>query len=272
MDPTKLAVGAGTAVLIAGGGYGVSTLFQGGMPDYVSFSTTTSALYVFDSPDYFVDIDHKDSSSWWTWVYNTRYWVDSDNKTAEKETRPTPKRGFENLKDAEGIKATCKAVYAAAKEKVKSTGEPSTNEYFEADVWRYCTAVKKKPIVVGSTFKPGSTSEKEDSEYSNGTFGKANKDKLVSITAKDNDSFWQEQQRLFFKKQGNRSGASLKNNSAFQDLYENWKSGKSIKDDALKSLCQESYGKVEATTSSQSPNKYPKEDVFKFCSLKGSSN
>ncbi|GCE63647.1 hypothetical protein [Candidatus Mycoplasma haematohominis] len=258
MDPTKLAVGAGTAVLIAGGGYGVSTLFKGGMPDYFSLAAQTNK-YTTDFPDYFVDIDHKDSSSWWTWVYNTRYWVGSDGKTIEEEARPAPKKAFENLKDAEGIKGACKKVYEADKAKVKSDNNPTNNDEFaEVDVWRYCTAIKKKPKTI---------QEQTGESYStSGTYGQADPTKLISVESPDNTSFWKEQQRLFFKGGGNRSGSSLKNNSAFQDLYEGWKSGKSVKDDALKKTCKDAYG--QPTTSSQNPNKYPEADVFRYCSLK----
>ncbi|GCE63519.1 hypothetical protein [Candidatus Mycoplasma haematohominis] len=266
MSVEKVALGAGVVVLAVGGGYGISALFNGGMPDYSPFkrSAVDNTKYVDSYPDYFVDTEDPKNDPWWDWVYKTRY-LAKDGKTSDGKERPEPKRGFkDNINGWDDVKKACKSAYGAETGKIKSnTEDPGTDEYYEADVWRYCTAVNKKPIVVSSAPKGDSGSQKEDSDYASGTFGQTNKDKLVAITPKDNESFWQEQQRLFFKKGGNRSGenATKTNNFLFKAL---WDKGSGN----LRDTCLTAY-KEKTTVSSGETQKVNEDDLFRFCSLEG---
>ncbi|GCE63808.1 hypothetical protein MHSWG343_08150 [Candidatus Mycoplasma haematohominis] len=261
MDPTKLAVGAGTAVLIAGGGYGVSTLFDGSMPNYFSLPDQANK-YITDYHDYFVDHSKPGNDAWWRWVYKNRYQValGSNNK---------PFAGFANLKSGDGkdnsIKKVCEKVYEVAKDNstntIKPSGASQNTEYLEADVWRYCTAVEVKPKLVSEVTN-------ESSSYTtDNAHGGQLKDKLVSVLAEENSYFWAEQERRFFRdqKDDSRSGghATTADSSIFKALFDKRNKRRS-KNETLKNVCKDAYNKSESTTP-----KVSKEHVLKFCSLKG---
>ncbi|GCE63490.1 hypothetical protein MHSWG343_04870 [Candidatus Mycoplasma haematohominis] len=257
------AAAAGAAVLtLVAGGYGVSTLFSGGMPDYDALATSTGK-YVSDYKDYFVDATK--NVSWWDWVYKNRYLVDKDGKDTDGEKRPEPKTAFTSIKNGSGdtadsIQKVCSNVYSAAQDKVKA-GASGDGEFEEADVWRYCTAVKKKPKTIENNadeadlYKDGESAD---------TYGVSKKANLISITSEDNAHFWKEQTRLFFRSEGERFGANFENDrtSIFGKFWHSKKGN-------IKDKCKEAYI-LKTADSTQSPPTATKEDIFKFCSLKGS--
>ncbi|WP_216083500.1 hypothetical protein [Candidatus Mycoplasma haematohominis] len=281
MDPVKLAAGAGAAALVlGGGGYGISILFVNSeMPGYSPFvsSGTGTIKYVDEYPDYFVDATKGKNAPWWDWVYKKRYLVDSENKDFDGESRPDPKLSFMNLNAGSGetsqsIQKVCEGIFSADKGKVKS-GANQSGEYEEIDVWRYCTAVKKKPILVEHAKKDGnSATEKEDAEYTEATsYGKQYKSQLVATSAEENKFFWKEQQRLFFQVKGNRSGSSSEDtDSIFKKLYDEHKGKKNIPDNVLRDKCRLAYGKKK-DGSGINP-KAIESEVFTYCSLKRSKS
>ncbi|WP_216083567.1 hypothetical protein [Candidatus Mycoplasma haematohominis] len=255
MDPTKLAVGTGVAVLAVGGGYGVSALFNGGMPGYSAREVNKSdKKYVDDYPDYFVDASSGANDGWWDWVFKNRYF-DKEDSTSSKN--PVPGSKFKGVKSgskgSDSLKNKCKEVYLQDASKINNTVTDDANKYFEADAWRYCTAVNKKPTNIPD---PTDNSEKYDS----GTFGETYKGKLVAISPEDNKYFWDEQQRLFFENDGGRSGKKAEHKT-FQDLL-NKKTG------SVKATCVSLY---KQQTNANSDENF-KKDLFKFCSLKGTEN
>ncbi|GCE63668.1 hypothetical protein MHSWG343_06680 [Candidatus Mycoplasma haematohominis] len=250
MSLPKLAAGGGAALVIASGGYGISTLFNKGMPDYSSISESAKKdKYVDSYFDYFVSAENNDP--WWDWVYKERY---------SSKGQTSPGKMFEGVTSgSEGnnsIKVKCGDVYEKTNNEINTSDTAENSKYSEADIWRYCTAVNKKPTNIPS--------EGESEKYDNGTYGATNKGKLVAVNDASNDSFWQEQQRLFFKteKKSNRSGAHAKGTSGtfFKDLW-NAKKG------SLKETCRLAYKELENATGAD--KKVHKEDLFKFCSLKG---
>ncbi|GCE63992.1 hypothetical protein MHSWG343_10000 [Candidatus Mycoplasma haematohominis] len=256
MSLGKAAAAGGVAILVASGGYGLSFLVNNGMPGYEPFKTNTSNLYVYEYPDYFVDASKNES--WWNWVYKNRYSVGSDNKDSDNETRENPQQGFTGLdkgagKDAKAIQKVCGDVYKLEKTKVK-TENLSTGDFSESDIWRYCTAVKKKPKTIDRETEEKATYTTENS------YGKDNTDKLVAITG--NDSFWNEQQRLFFEDKWERSGSKATENSLFHNLFNKNKRGERKDAETLRSTCQIAYGKTS------SGSEAPEADVFRYCSLK----
>ncbi|WP_216083582.1 hypothetical protein [Candidatus Mycoplasma haematohominis] len=266
MDPTKLAVGAGAAVLVGGGGYGISTLFTGGnMPGYSPRNVNaTNTKYVDNYPDYFVDASKGKNREWWDWVYETRYLVARENKTSDGQTRPEPKQSFIGLErgsgDDKSIQKVCRDVYGVDSNKVKTTGNIGDGEYSEADVWRYCTAVNKKPVLLSSS---DAAVTEEKTGYTNNTYGDTKKDKLVAITPQNNAFFWQEQERLFFEAEGGRSGklATGGSSALFKKLW-------SKRSGSLKETCEEAY-KVDKTNDTGDSKKVEEADLLKFCSLEG---
>ncbi|GCE63501.1 hypothetical protein MHSWG343_04980 [Candidatus Mycoplasma haematohominis] len=261
MSLEKVAIGTGVAVLVAGGGYGISTLLNGGMPEYSARQKGSSAdKYVDDYPDYFVDASSNENDSWWSWVYKSRYLVGSDEKDSDGKTRPTPKRGFlAGITDGSSIKSVCSQVYGSQKAKIKKEdGTLSNDEYSEADVWRYCTAVNKKPILINLAETELKNNKKEKEGYDDTTYGNTNKENLVAISPEDNKYFWTEQQRLFFGEKSKRSGKHAQHKT-FQDLWTS-KTGR------VKETCHSVYISTKAESTDDADLK---KDLFKFCSLKG---
>ncbi|WP_216083355.1 hypothetical protein [Candidatus Mycoplasma haematohominis] len=254
MDPTKAAVASGVVALAVGTGYGVSTLFNNVMPDYSARQKPdpSDGKYVSNYPDYFVNADDNSNDPWWDWVYKERYQLDVSLSSPIK-----PIAKFESLKSGFEIKGICKSSYAenASGGKIKqeiSAGGDGKNEYLEANVWRYCTAVNKKPTDIPDA---GSTES-----YNSGTYGAENKGKLAAINDVSNDSFWKEQQRLFFKGSGGRSGSQTTEENVFKNLWDTKKGN-------LKDTCKLAY----ETTKKENDTNF-KKDLFKFCSLKGTES
>ncbi|GCE63469.1 hypothetical protein MHSWG343_04660 [Candidatus Mycoplasma haematohominis] len=264
MSVAKAAAAGAAALALAAGGYGVSTLFSGGMPDYDPLTKSTGK-YVSEYQDYFVAADKNEP--WWEWVYKSRYLVNGE-KDVEGDVRPTPKTAFASLDRGSGntdkdIQKVCKDFYEAENSKVK-TGTVASGEYEEEDAWRYCTAIKKKP----KTINENSGEENSYGETtSTDTYGKAKKENLISITSTDNALFWKEQNRLFFKDKGNRSGSKFKKDntsSIFRDLWH-------TREGNIKDACEKAY-KLPSNVGTQSSPKADKDDIFKFCSLKGTAS
>ncbi|GCE63802.1 hypothetical protein MHSWG343_08090 [Candidatus Mycoplasma haematohominis] len=260
------AVVAGVVVVAGSGGYGLISFLNRDMPDYFSLSASTfSNKYLENSHDYFVDATKNEG--WWAWVYKNRY-----QKDLEKNSSYKPTAAFSGLtsgygEDGKSIKKVCAQVYLEEKSstKVKATGATG-EEYLESDVWRYCSPVYKKPKTVSEVKDLGeskNTEEKTNYSTSN-AYGQAHADKLISVEAQDSDFFWVEQERLFFKDSGVRSGQGKSVSSIFKTLYENEKGGKRKKTETLKSVCKTAYN------TSTSDSNLQEADVFKFCSLKGS--
>ncbi|GCE63515.1 hypothetical protein [Candidatus Mycoplasma haematohominis] len=262
MDPTKLAAGAGAAVLIGGGGYGISALFDGGMPGYSPFKRNTSDAnkYVDSYPDYFVDASTNSNDDWWDWVFKNRYPAEASSTLHGSKFRGV-KSG---AKGESSLKSKCSDVYAQDTNNVNTTATDEATKYFETDVWRYCTAVEKKPVLIQDAESKIKTGKKEDEDYGENDYGKAHKAKLVSAISENNKSFWHEQQRLFFKKGGERSGENAKgaDDTPFKRLWKNQRGN-------LQDTCK---GVYKTQKSNDNSDTNLKEDLFRFCSLKRSEN
>ncbi|GCE63673.1 hypothetical protein MHSWG343_06730 [Candidatus Mycoplasma haematohominis] len=248
MDPTKAAVASGVVVLAVGTGYGVSALLNNGMPDYSARQKPdpSDGKYVSNYPDYFVNADDNSNDPWWDWVYKERY---------SAQAQISPGKMFEGVASgSEGensVKAKCKDAYDKENGEISIPVAEEGSKYSEVDIWRYCSAVSKKPMGISSSEK-----------YNEGTYGKENEGKLVAINDVSNDSFWQEQQRLFFKSGEGRSGSQATEGNIFKNLWDSKKGN-------LKDTCKLAYETEKKTDDSAESFK---KDLFKFCSLKGTES
>lgn len=120
-----------------------------------------------------------------------------------------------------------------------------------ADILRYCSPLKQKPIII----------QANDNTYSEGKIGKqGHEKKLVSVSEESNDGFWKAQNE-WFKERG-KSSTALDN--YFNQFFETTKTLKADKN--IKQICEEAYTKAAVTEATTSQPKI--DDVVKYCSFK----
>ncbi|WP_216083330.1 hypothetical protein [Candidatus Mycoplasma haematohominis] len=279
MDPTKLAAGIGaTAVLIAGGGYGISALLADGMPDYIVLSkgeptptdSTIGKLY----GNYLVapygsrgktnisDETKSNSKKWWEWSY--RRWEKDFKKGSQlSDAFKDDKKinsGFSDVtpeaNKAKALNQVCEDVY----KKTENDITPDTDnnkKRLRDDMWKYCSFFGRKPTTV---------KEKDGESYDAGKYGQTKETELISIDDPLNKLFWEIRNEEFFGKpsiDGIGVGLQETDNSLFKSLYD---SKSSQGRGTIKNACKEAY----SLTSNETGTKKAKQDsVLKFCSLKG---
>ncbi|GCE63648.1 hypothetical protein MHSWG343_06480 [Candidatus Mycoplasma haematohominis] len=283
MDPTKLAAGIGaTAVLIAGGGYGISALLADGMPDYIVLSkgeptptdSTIGKLY----GNYLVapygsrgktnisDETKSNSKKWWEWSY--RRWEKDFKKGSQlSDAFKDDKKinsGFSDVtpeaNKAKALNQVCEDVY----KKTENDITPDTDnnkKRLRDDMWKYCSFFGRKPTTI---------KENANESYStDGSYGKTKESELVSIDDPLNKLFWEIRNEEFFgttSSEGIGAGLKVAEDSIFQPLYEDRFSANR---GTIKNVCKEAY----FLTSNETGTKKAKQDsVLKFCSLKGKEN
>ncbi|GCE63793.1 hypothetical protein [Candidatus Mycoplasma haematohominis] len=253
MDPLKAAAAAGTgAVLLGGGGWGLSmALSNNSMPDYVPLTNPTGT-YFTDNKDYFAAVNGNEN--WWRWSYKNRWSV----------KKPTTGK-FQNVTSGDGdkdsIKKVCEDAYTKGTDDISANA--TNDKYLESEVWYFCSAVEEKPKTISQVAE-----EKKIYDAINNSYGKEKASNLVAVTG--NDSFWLEQERLFFKEENksDRSGAkaSETGNPLFRNLFA--KRNKTREEqDTLRNACKEAYKSNK--DESVEGNKVQEADVLKFCSVKG---
>ncbi|GCE63812.1 hypothetical protein MHSWG343_08190 [Candidatus Mycoplasma haematohominis] len=257
--PAK-SVAVGTALTVTVGGsaaIGAKYLLSESIEDFVSLKSSDHAnKYASDYWKYFLSNEEGKNSKGWEKLFKKL----SDDKKVTENPRTVGNK-FNSLSDVDALKNACVVAYGSDKNNVV-TSSPTDSQYSEEDVWRYCSAVNRKPTAAGVFPKEGGTGGQKESEgYPENSFGRQNKDQLVSITDPENALFWNVQGKWFFKKEDNGSDRTFSGNgsSIFKKLYD---SGKG----SLKDVCEEGY----KLTSANANNKVDETDLFKYCSLKGS--
>lgn len=261
-------ISASSAALI---GVGVWNVIDLPMPIWTSIrneleekedETTYNGKYAEDYLDYFVGTKIESNRKWWTWRFNKKYLPGAKAATG----------GFKStfVWNGQTLGQACQKAYEANKgEKIKGDAESLSNDQFrESDVWKYCSA-EPKGRKVKNIKEAANTSGKSTEGQENNTYGKSeNKDKFIYADSADNDWFWKIKTRLFYKKGVEMWGEDRNKNSTseFRKLYMSNISQKILYKEDLKNRCKEAYGKNE----SEDAASYPKEEVFKFCSIKGS--
>ncbi|GCE63653.1 hypothetical protein MHSWG343_06530 [Candidatus Mycoplasma haematohominis] len=268
MDPTKLAVGAGTAVLVGGGGYGVSALFSGdGMPDYVVLSVgnpsptanTLGNLY----GNYLVapygsrgkestgDVTKSNNSDWWEWSY--KRWEKDLKKgsTLSDEFKDNQKiNGAFSITTptsgtAKALNQVCEEVYGKQKEDIThDTGNPNKKN-LDHDLWKYCSFFTAKPKTISET-------------YSNGSYGLTKKAELISVKDSSNSRFREARNKEFYASSGDKSGTNA-TSGVFKTAFD----GRNKNKKHVREICSGAY----SITKTNNETSYPENDVVKFCSL-----
>ncbi|GCE63477.1 hypothetical protein MHSWG343_04740 [Candidatus Mycoplasma haematohominis] len=268
MSIEKVAAGGAAALALAAGGYGVSTLFTGGMPPYETLNSINASSPLKDYKHYFVDAAKEGNDDWWDWVYTNIYL--KDVKGSNNENKPVTK--FKDLKrksedENKSLKKVCKDAYDVTDNaNISSTkpGDSDNGKFYERDVWRYCSEVLgSKPKFISAATQiqtPEDASKKaENTLYETNKYGKKYETQLVSIYEPSNKEFWDLKNQEFFgwsKKKGDKADGSSATGTLFRDLHNK-------KDKSVKEVCLEAYKKDEDGSIA------PKADVFKFCSLSG---
>ncbi|GCE63810.1 hypothetical protein [Candidatus Mycoplasma haematohominis] len=248
MDPTKLAIGAGTAVLIAGGGYGVSTLFS---QEPIYLKTATVGTFGEDFQLHFADASGNENDSWWSSRFSEKY----KSETAQSND-------FKNLSGFDKLKEKCNEAYKKATKTDISPDEDSdqSKAKYESDIWIFCSIDGVKPLTIGESVN-------EEPDFKDGgqhvsKLGGTKKKKLISTKNSSNQKFWDRQAKAFFLPKENKDSLGKRASDAgagFKTLYDD-QNKRATKD--LKDACETRY-----KDTSDSGNK--DNETLKFCSLQG---
>ncbi|GCE63571.1 hypothetical protein MHSWG343_05680 [Candidatus Mycoplasma haematohominis] len=202
----------------------------------------------------------EDNKKWWEQTYE----VFKKDKGLSSEFKDRIDRPYDNRVTAvsqtqeakKALNKVCEEVYGKASTDIETSASDTghTKSNLREDLFKYCSFLGKEPIKVS------------ESEYTDAdSYGKKYSSKLISTTDRKNDKFWKKQNELFFEKTGDRSGKDLTDtNSIFKKLYD--ATGAKEKWDSLKKVCEAVYSKQEGGADVE---KASKDDVLKFCSLKG---
>uniref|UniRef100_UPI001C0A6C22 hypothetical protein n=1 Tax=Candidatus Mycoplasma haematohominis TaxID=1494318 RepID=UPI001C0A6C22 len=219
MALTKAAAAGTGAILIASGGYGVSTIFTKipNMPDVhlvISKETSTfstnyaSGKFGNAYGDYLVDPNKTENKDWWEWSFNYIFWNTSWNDLSEQ---------FKGIKQAYTSDTTanntthlnrvCETAYKDTKTSLEAKPK------YESNVWSFCSLFINKLVTVDQSLNKNgysTTSEK---------IGHKQKSKLISTVDKRNDLFWKLRTDEFFADTGTRSGKTATNEKFFHKFY-----------------------------------------------------
>ncbi|WP_216083625.1 hypothetical protein [Candidatus Mycoplasma haematohominis] len=202
----------------------------------------------------------EDNKKWWEQTYE----VFKKDKGLSSEFKDRIDRPYDNRVTAvsqtqeakKALNKVCEEVYGKASTDIETSASDTghTKSNLREDLFKYCSFLGKEPIKVS------------ESEYTDAdSYGKKYSSKLISTTDRKNDKFWKKQNELFFEETGDRSGSGLTEESPkFKELFEDKQ--KKNEWDALKKTCEKAYSKKSSDTDG---DKAKKEDVLKFCSLKG---
>ncbi|GCE63656.1 hypothetical protein [Candidatus Mycoplasma haematohominis] len=262
---TKAAIGGGAVLAVSSGGYGMSFLFRGIMPDFSTLeeqeiTTYDTSKYAKDFKPFFIDDVFEDNQKWWDWSYNTRWLEDNSDSSSMKA-----KKKFQGVtggyKDKDGsdtnsLKQKCKEAYGANSNGDVLDSTDATDKFETKDIWRYCSIKGVKPVLVSgyATTKFG------------GKTGLA--ESLVSVKdehKESNDWFWEIREREFrvgvktkSKKTQEPAGTKAKTGKKFDLLYKNEKNR------TVKELCREIY---ETNQNDGSTKNIEESDIKRFCFL-----
>ncbi|GCE63489.1 hypothetical protein MHSWG343_04860 [Candidatus Mycoplasma haematohominis] len=290
MDPTKLAVGTGAAILVASGGYGVSTLLSGGMPSFktlkddpkfgnnYSDESKVGKVYgyflvaPYGSRGNEANSNQKESNNeeWWKWSY-ARWKADFKDK-AKKDNLSNEFKDDNKVGSAFSITAAttgakplnqvCEDVY---KKKNKDEVTPDTNassdkSKLSRDMWKYCSSLGTLPEFLKGT------------GYGSGTFGveQTHKDKAVATKgygkSSSNDEFWRLRNDEFFGSNGKEgTGKDATETGIFKTLYDKKRANQITDNDTVKNTCEQIYSRQ--ANSKESVPKIKDEYIKKFCYL-----
>ncbi|GCE63527.1 hypothetical protein MHSWG343_05240 [Candidatus Mycoplasma haematohominis] len=267
MALTKAAAAGAGAILIASGGYGVSTIFTKipNMPNVHSvikessaFSTNyASGKFGHTYGDYLVDSNKTENKDWWEWSFNYIFWNTSWNDLSKQ---------FKGVKQAYTSDASVNSathlnrVCETAYKDTKANLEAEANSKYASNVWSFCSLFINKLVTVDQSLN------KDGYSTSSGKIGHEQKSKLISAVDKRNDLFWKFRTDEFFADTGTRSGKTATNEKFFHKFYND---NKDLTDKpSIKSRCNEGYEKSSGTSDSSDTNPKP-DEVVKFCTLEG---
>ncbi|GCE63516.1 hypothetical protein [Candidatus Mycoplasma haematohominis] len=271
MDPTKLAVGAGVAVLVGGGGYGISALFNGDVtPNYEilkedpKFSSDYSdankvgklygnyliAPYGSRGKENTGDTTKSNNKDWWEWSY-ARWKKDfddaairstlSDEFKDETKVKPAFSGTVVTGTGAKPLNQVCEEVYKKQKTDVYHSSDVKKASLWN-DMWKYCSFFDTPLTIV----------EKSAHRYTGNQYGAIKKSDLVSVEDKNNSAFWDVRNSEFYAPNGDKSGTTVTTGIFHTEKAKNTH---------IKSICEDAY------TKSSSDSGYAEADVVKFCSL-----